>query len=69
MFFFICGCGADIAVCLDGALGFSKSSANEGLGAGALILVWRLLKELFQFQWKIHSPSTAGKDLLIDFFV
>ena len=39
MFFFICGCGADIAVCLDGALGFWKSSANEGLGAGALILV------------------------------
>ena len=38
-FSFICGCGADIAVCLDGALGFWKSGANKGLGAGAPVLV------------------------------
>lgn len=51
-FFWICGCGADIANCLEGSLEFWKSNAKEGLEVGAQILVWRLLKELFLFQWK-----------------
>lgn len=52
IFFWICGCGTDIANCLDGSLEFWKSNAKEGLEIGAQILVWRLLKELFLFQWK-----------------
>lgn len=61
MFFLICGCGAYTANCLDDPLEIWKSNANEGLGVGALILIWRLLKELFQFQWKTHSLQPLGR--------
>lgn len=50
--FWICGCGADIANCLDGSLEFWKSNAEDGLEVGAQIPVWRLLKGMFLFQWK-----------------
>lgn len=52
MFFLICGCGADIANGLDDPVEFWKSITNEGLEVGTLILVWRLSKEFFLFQWR-----------------
>lgn len=55
MFFVICGCGADVANRLDDPLEFWKSNANEGREVETLILVWRLLKELFLLQWKTPS--------------
>lgn len=51
-----------------GALGFSKSSANEGLGARANTGL-EVAEGALPVPVEGHSPSTAGKDLLIDFFV